>query len=70
MKVKGESEVAQSRQTRSDPMDCSLQGSFIHGIFQARVLEWLAIAFSIGKSRICEITYSLMILGRDPMVKK
>ena len=46
MKVKSESEVAQSCQTLSDPMDCSLPGSSIHGIFQARVLEWGAIAFS------------------------
>ena len=46
MKVKGESEVAQSCPTLSDPMDCSLPGSFVHGIFQARVLEWGAIAFS------------------------
>ena len=46
MKVKSESEVAQSCLTLSDPMDCSLLGSSIHGIFQARVLEWGAIAFS------------------------
>ena len=46
MKVKSESEVAQSCLTLSDPMDYSLPGSFIHGIFQARVLEWGAIAFS------------------------
>ena len=46
MKVKSESEVAQSCPTLSDPMDCSLPGSSIHGIFQARVLEWGAIAFS------------------------
>ena len=46
MKVKSESEVAQSCPTPSDPMDCSLPGSSIHGIFQARVLEWGAIAFS------------------------
>ena len=46
MKVKGESEVAQSCLTLSDPMDCSLPGSSIHGIFQERVLEWGAIAFS------------------------
>src|SRR5574340_465180 len=45
-KVKSESEVVQSRLTFSDPMDCSLPGSSIHGIFQARVLEWGAIAFS------------------------
>ena len=46
MKVKSESEVTQSYQTLSDPMDCSPPGSSIHGIFQARVLEWGAIAFS------------------------
>ena len=46
MKVKNESEVAQSCPTLSDPMDCSLPVSSIHGIFQARVLEWVAIAFS------------------------
>ena len=45
MKVKSESEVAQSCLTLSNPMDCSLPGSSIHGIFQARVLEWDAIAF-------------------------
>jgi len=46
MKVKSESEVAQLCPTLSDPMDCSLPGSSIHGILQARVLEWGAIAFS------------------------
>ena len=46
MKVKSESEVTQLCPTLSDPMDCSLPGSSIHGIFQARVLEWGAIAFS------------------------
>ena len=46
MKVKSESEVAQSCPTPSDTMDCSLPGSSVHGIFQARVLEWGAIAFS------------------------
>ena len=46
MKVKSESEVAQSCPTLSDPMDCSLPDSSVHGIFQARVLEWGAIAFS------------------------
>ena len=45
MKVKSESEVAQSCPTLSDPMDCSLPGSSIHGIFQARVLEWVAISY-------------------------
>ena len=46
MKVKSESEVAQSCPTLSDPMDYSLPGSSVQGIFQARVLEWGAIAFS------------------------
>ena len=46
MKVKSESEVAQLCPTLPDPMDCSLPGSSVHGIFQARVLEWSAIAFS------------------------
>ena len=50
MKVQSESEVAQSCPTLSDPMDCSPPGSSIHGIFQARVLEWDAIAFSRGSS--------------------
>ena len=44
---KSESEVAQSCPTLHDPMDCSLPGSSVHGIFQARVLEWGAIAFSL-----------------------
>ena len=47
MKVKSESEVAQSCPTPSDPMACSAPGSSVHGIFQARVLEWVATAFSI-----------------------
>ena len=46
MKGKSESEVTQSFPTLSDPTDCSLLGSSVHGIFQARVLEWGAIAFS------------------------
>ena len=44
------SEVAQSCPTLCDPMDCSLQGSSVHGIFQARVLEWVAISISMGSS--------------------
>ena len=47
MKVKSESEVAQSCPTLSNPMNCSLPGSSVQGIFQARVLEWSAIAFSV-----------------------
>ena len=50
MKVKSESEAVQSYLTLSDPMDCSLPGSSVHGIFQTRVLEWVAIAFSNGYS--------------------
>ena len=46
MKVKIESQVVQSCPTLRDPMDCSSPGSSIHGIFQARVLEWVAIGFS------------------------
>ena len=49
MKVKSESEAAQWCPTPSDPMDCSLPGSSIHGIFQATVLEWGAIAFYVSK---------------------
>ena len=56
MKVKRESEVAQLCPTLSDPMDCSLQGSSVHGIFQARVLEWVAIAFSTSE-------YYVLFLG-------
>ena len=46
-----ESEVAQSCLTLCDPTDCSLSGSSVHGIFQARVLEWIAISFSRGSSQ-------------------
>ena len=58
MKVKSESEVSQSCPTLSDSMDCSLPGSSIHGIFQARVLEWGAIAFSnnIYKVKLIVVT--------------
>ena len=54
MKVTSQSEVTQSCLTLSDPMDCSLPGSSVHGIFQARVLEWVATAFS-------EITYKFYL---------
>ena len=53
MKVKSESEVAQSCLTPSDPMDCSLLGSSVHGTFQARVLEWDVIAFSENFHKWC-----------------
>jgi len=67
MKVKSESEVAQSCPTLHDPIDCSPPGSFVHGIFQARVLEWGAIAFSeknrgYGKLILLE-TLALLLLG-------
>ena len=54
MKVKSESDDTQSCLTLSNPMDCSLPGSSVHGIFQARVLEWGAITYS-------EIMFTLMI---------
>ena len=57
MKVKSESEVAQSCLTLSDPMDCSLPGSSIHGIFQARVLEWGAITFSALNPSVSKSSY-------------
>ena len=55
MKVKSESEVAQSCPTLSNPMDCSLPGSSVHGIFQARVLEWGANAFSALLLHRCNV---------------
>ena len=74
MKVKSESEVAQSCPTLSDPMNCSLPGSSVHGIFQARVLEWGAIAFS--EASICRrvnLTFQnyplLSVLVTEPICK-
>ena len=58
MKVKSEREVAQSCLTLSDPMNCSLPGSSVHGIFQARVLEWGAIAFSGSTGDVGSISES------------
>ena len=54
-----ESEVAQSCPTLRDPLDCSPPGSSVHGIFKARVLEWVAIAFSSPKERQCQIMLKL-----------
>ena len=84
MKVKSESAVAQSFPTLSDPMDCSLPGSSVHGIFQARVLEWGAIAFSDAtyialcffgspkKERnficLCNLCYSSDKINNTPLV--
>ena len=62
-KVKSESEVAQLCPTPSDPMDCSPPGSTIHGIFQARVLEWVAIAFSKKGSTSLHIHHLMRILS-------
>ena len=61
MKVKSESEVDQLCPTPSDPTDCSLPGSSVHGIFQARVLEWGAIAFS----GLNELVKTLKIKRKD-----
>ena len=63
VKVK-ESEVAQSCLTLCDPMDCSLRGSSVHGIFQARVLEWVAISFSRESSQLRDLTQVSCIVGR------
>ena len=62
MKVKSQSEVVQSCPTLSDPMDCSLLGSSIHGIFQARVLEWGAVAFSKSRGHTNSFPSPLMTL--------
>ena len=62
MKVKSESEVAQSCATLSGPMDCSPPGSSVHGIFQARVLEWGAIAFS-GVHPLSKVNFSAKATG-------
>ena len=61
MRVKSASEVAQSCPTLSDPMDCSLLGSSIHGIFQARVQEWGAIAL------VGEICFGLVVIESRSM---
>ena len=61
---KKESEVAQSCPTLCDPMDCSLPGSSVHGIFQARILEWIAIPSSRGSSQPKDWTWVSRIAGR------
>ena len=65
MKANSESEVVQSCPTRSDTMDCSLPGSSIHGIFQARVLEWGALAFSVAYANVL----LLLLLSRFSRVR-
>ena len=62
MKVKSESDIIQSSPTLCDPMDCSLPGSSVHGISQARVLEWVAIAFS-SNHRGTQITGKMELKG-------
>ena len=66
MKVKSQSEVAQSCPTLRDPMDCSLPGSSVHGIFQPRVLEWGAIAFNAWRCELRQIrrTACVKLTGR------
>ena len=61
-----ESEVAQLCPTLCNPMDCSLPDSSVHGIFQARVLEWVAISFSKGSSQPRDQTQVSHIVGRRP----
>ena len=71
MKVKSEREVAQLCPTLSDPMDYSLPDSSVHGIFQARVLEWGAIAFSVGQltTKKCQQNLgSYVLLQHTPLV--
>ena len=76
MKVKSESEVTQSCPTLCDPMDYSLPGSSIHGIFQARVLEWGAIAFSDSDvtyfisniNNLCHLSFFLITLARGLLI--
>ena len=63
MKVKSECEVAQSCPTLNDPMDCSLPGSSTHGIFQARILEWVAMPSSRGSSQPRDPTH-ISCIGR------
>ena len=63
--TENESEIAQSCPTLSDPMDCSLPGSSVHGIFQAIVLEWIAISFSRGSSRPRDQTQVSCIVDRQ-----
>ena len=71
MEVKSESEVAQSCPTPSHPMDCSLPGSSIHGIFQARVLEWVAIPFSnicAREIKLVEVLFRFQKQKRRPLI--
>ena len=62
MKEESESEIAQLCLTLSDPIDCSPPGSSVHGIFQARMLEWAAVSFSKGFSQPRNRTHLLLLL--------
>ena len=70
-KLLSESEVAQSCLTLCDPVDCSSPGSSVHGVLQARKLEWVAISFSRGSSLLGDGTWSpaLQIVGSRPLFK-
>ena len=74
MKVKSESEVAQSCPTPSNPMDCTLPGSSVHGIFQARVLEWVYIIYLINEDLLYStgnsIQYSVKTYTRKESEKE
>ena len=63
MKVKSESEVAQSCPTLRDPMDCSPPGSFVHGIFQARVLEW-------GVNKYIGLQFVAQLVKNPPVMRE
>ena len=64
LSLESESEVAQSCPTLCDPVDCSLQGFSIHGIIQAKILEWVAISFSRGSSRPRDQTWVSSVAGK------
>ena len=70
MKVKSESEITQSCPTLSDPIDCSPPGSSIHGIFQAKVLEWGAIVFSVISTRVAIIIKKKTVTNTGKDVEK
>ena len=66
--MKSESEVAQSCPTLSDPIDCSLPGSSVHGIFQTRVLEWGSIAFSNEGLHLYNVEHTLTFMKNEEKI--